>query len=292
VPGSLLLDTYAGLTRPTKRYNKTYAGYDPAVVTETGNVYLYSVAPTLTVTLDNKSRDYGSVNPALTYTTLGLIDGDTAGAALSSATASTVATGLSNVGTYAITGSFASDMGYLLTVVDGTLTIDPAALTLRVADATRKSRTANPTFSYTLSGLKNGDLESVLTGVDLSTPAVFDSMPGHYGITASGGSAVNYLVATYIDGDLEVTAANSIPSTLEQRLSFGDLTSGVFDAQTWDFGQEQEAIRRGIPTNEEKIIAFVPDDELKNRKVKEGGPLISITESLRELFGLREDTPL
>lgn len=286
------LDTYAGLTRPTKRYNKTYAGYDPAVVTETGNVYLYSVAPTLTVTLDNKSRDYGSVNPALTYTTLGLIDGDTAGTALSSATASTVATGLSNVGTYAITGSFASDMGYLLTVVDGTLTIDPAALTLRVADATRKSRTANPPFSYTLSGLKNGDLESVLTGVSFSTAATFDSHPGNYAITASGGIATNYLVGTYIDGNLEVTAANNIPSTLEQRLSFGDLTSGVFDAQTWDFGQEQEAIRRGIPTNEEKIIAFVPDDELKNRKAKEGGPLISITESLRELFGLREDMPL
>ena len=99
--------------------------------THTGTI---STAP-LSVTADSQSRVYGSSNPVLTLTISGYVDGETyATSGLSgSSSASTTATWLSPVGSYAIsasTGTLASS-NYSVSAVDGVLTIT----SLDVADS-------------------------------------------------------------------------------------------------------------------------------------------------------------
>jgi len=120
-------NTLGGLSGDFKRYNKTYAGYAPASVTETDDGFLYSIVPTLNVTADNKSRNFGQANPALTYSASGLIGGDTINTALNSLPIlSTTANTNSVAGNYAINaGSLVSDLGYTINFTPGTLTVNP-----------------------------------------------------------------------------------------------------------------------------------------------------------------------
>ncbi len=85
----------------------------------------------LTVTATSASRAYGSANPAFTFTSATLLNGDTIGS-VTEGTAATVGTG---VGTPAITISAAlftvgSAGNYTITYVPGTLTITPVTLTV------------------------------------------------------------------------------------------------------------------------------------------------------------------
>lgn len=120
-------NTPGGLTG-TKRYNKTYTGYAPGSVVENGDVFLYSVAPTLNVTADSVTRALGESNPSsFTYNISGFIDGDTTTSALSgSPIFSTTAGTSSAMGNYAIAGSpgtLASQLGYQFNFVNGQLTV-------------------------------------------------------------------------------------------------------------------------------------------------------------------------
>ena len=73
-------DTTGGLTEAFHRYSCTYGGSCPAFPA-TGNGMLYSFTPTLTVTANNDNGTYGSI-PAFTASYSGLINGDSAGSAL------------------------------------------------------------------------------------------------------------------------------------------------------------------------------------------------------------------
>ncbi|MDP9196732.1 MAG: filamentous hemagglutinin N-terminal domain-containing protein, partial [Pseudomonadota bacterium] len=84
-------NTSGGLTGFTRLYGKTYAGYGPDSVTETGNVFLYSIIPTLTVTADDKTREYGDANPALTTSYSGFLLGDDESILSGSPTLNTIA---------------------------------------------------------------------------------------------------------------------------------------------------------------------------------------------------------
>ena len=203
-------NTLGGLTGFNKLYNKTYAGYAPGSVSETGNIHLFSIAPTLTVTANDVSREYGLAN-SLTATITGFIDGDTVGTA-TTGTAGLTTSGTigSDVGSYSITaalGSLASAMGYQFTTfVDGLLDITPATLTVTANDKTREYGLANPTLDGVITGLRNGDADSVVSGLGYSTAALTGSNVGNYAISASGASAANYIFS-YIDGNLSVTSA-------------------------------------------------------------------------------------
>lgn len=202
-------DSYGTITRATKRYNKTYAGYAPTAVTETGNVFLYSVAPIIDVTVDNQSREYGQANPAFTYTldTADLIDGDTAGSAVTSSTVSSAANLTSNVGNYAITATMLSDLGYQFNVTDGTLSITKAMLTATTSSATREYGLSNPALTVSYTGFRNGEDSSVIdTLATASTAATLTSDVGNYATTASGGLDNNYDF-TYVAGNLSITQA-------------------------------------------------------------------------------------
>ena len=88
----------------------------------------------VTATADNKTKLYGSVNPALTISYSGFVDGQTVSALVNPPTVSTTAGVSSGVGGYPITLSGGSDPDYAVTLVPGTLTVSPVTLTVQ-ADA-------------------------------------------------------------------------------------------------------------------------------------------------------------
>ncbi|MEY4250657.1 MAG: hypothetical protein RJA87_2290, partial [Pseudomonadota bacterium] len=112
----------------------------------------------------------------------------------------------SNVGTHQITASGASALNYDFSYLPGTLTITKAMLTVRADDKSREYGLANPALSASISGYRNGDNSSVVSGLALSTAATQGSNVGTHQITASGASALNYDFS-YLPGTLSITKA-------------------------------------------------------------------------------------
>ena len=160
----------------------------------------------LTVTVDHKTREYGDANPVLTYTYGSFKNAETSAVLDTAPTIATGAIATTNAGTQAITLSGGLDDQYNYVFVDGILTINKAPLVIQVGNATRIEGDPEPPFNYTiLSGLKFADPASSLSGVALSTPANIFSPLGLYAINASGGTATNYYVSSYLPGILTIT---------------------------------------------------------------------------------------
>ncbi len=166
------------------------------------------------------SRLYGDPNPALTGTVTGLKGGDQA-----TATFSTTALSTSPVGTYPITGTVVPGASFLAANYSvtsaGSVTVNPAPLTASAANASRLYGDPNPTFTGTITGVKNGDAITA-TFASVADPT---SPVGTYPITATlnGAPAVisNYTVTTN-GGTLTVNpAALSVTAANASRL-YGD----------------------------------------------------------------------
>lgn len=227
-------DSYGGLVRPTKRYNKTYVGYGPALVTETGNVYLYSVIPSVSVTINNASRAYGDADPIFTFGHSALFDGDTAAQAFSTASMSTTSLPTSNAGsTHTINGTFLSDMGYNITgVTPGTLTITKRDITAVIGNKTRIYGGVNPTWGLSdvvFSNLANSETSSVLDSVVFTTPSLTatSNAGSSEAITITSFSDNNYNLTTVTDGTLTITKAMLTATAQNTSRAYGD-TNPVF----------------------------------------------------------------
>ncbi|MDV6558590.1 filamentous hemagglutinin N-terminal domain-containing protein [Pseudomonas aeruginosa] len=161
----------------------------------------------LNVIADAKTKVYGDADPSLTYQVSGLKNGDTAGAVLNSGGLSRVAG--ENVGVYGINqGDLALNSGnYDLSYQGNNLTITKALLNV-IADAkTKVYGDADPSLTYQVSGLKNGDTAgAVLNGGSLSRVA--GENVGVYGINQGGLGLVsgNYDLA-YQGNNLTITKA-------------------------------------------------------------------------------------
>ncbi|ELK4800740.1 two-partner secretion system adhesin CdrA [Pseudomonas aeruginosa] len=119
----------------------------------------------LNVIADAKTKVYGDADPALTYQVSGLKNGDTAGAVLNGGSLSRVAG--ENVGVYGINqGGLALNSGnYDLSYQGNNLTITKALLNVIADGKTKAYGDADPSLTYQVSGLKNGDSAgSILTG--------------------------------------------------------------------------------------------------------------------------------
>ncbi|MGF1442649.1 MBG domain-containing protein [Pseudomonas aeruginosa] len=161
----------------------------------------------LNVIADAKTKVYGDADPSLTYQVSGLKNGDTAGAVLNGGSLSRVAG--ENVGVYGINqGDLALNSGnYDLSYQGNNLTITKALLNV-IADAkTKVYGDADPSLTYQVSGLKNGDTAgAVLNGGSLSRAA--GENVGVYGINQGGLGLVsgNYDLA-YQGNNLTITKA-------------------------------------------------------------------------------------
>jgi hypothetical protein len=111
----------------------------------------------LTATAENTTRSYGSANPALNVSFTGFVLGETTEALGTLPVATTVADLLSPVGAYAIELTGGSARNYDIHLVNGTMEITPALLSVTAASASRIYGEPDPAFSGTITGLKNND---------------------------------------------------------------------------------------------------------------------------------------
>src|SRR5207244_878428 len=121
----------------------------------------------LTIKADSKTKAYGAALPALTASYIGFVNGDTAASLTTPPTLTTAATAASHVAgsPYGITASGAADSDYTIAYVAGSLTVNPAPLTISADNNAKDYGAAVPTLTASYSGFVNGD-----TPASLATP--------------------------------------------------------------------------------------------------------------------------
>ena len=186
----------------------------------------------LSVKADDKSREYGLTNPALTASISGYRNGDGAGV-LSGLSLATGAAQGSNVGTYQINASGASAQNYDFSYLPGTLTVTKALLTVKADSKSREYGLTNPALTASISGYRNSDGASVVTGLSLATDATQGSNVGTYQINASGASAQNYDFS-YLPGTLTITKARLTVQADDKSRQYGGLNP-IFTASITGF---------------------------------------------------------
>ena len=97
-------------------------------------------------------------------------------------------------------------VNHAVATVHAMVTVRPAPLTVRAVNQVRPYRAQNPELTFELEGLVNGDHPDVLVGMTANTTATVDSPTGTYPITAGGGTAINYVVAS-LEGVLTIEPA-------------------------------------------------------------------------------------
>ena len=161
----------------------------------------------LTMSANNKTMTYGSTIPTLDATYEGLKNDEAQPAWINEPSISTTATPTSKVGIYPITIRNAEAKNYVLTVNNGTLTVEKAKLTVKADNKSREYGESNPDLTLTYTGLKNGETVPVWETVPvLETPATIQSPVGSYPISIHDAVAVNYDI-TPVDGTLTVSKA-------------------------------------------------------------------------------------
>jgi RHS repeat-associated protein len=138
-----------------------------------------------------------------------LIDGANFGSPLSldsgAATSDPIAT--LAAGSHTISAIYSGDDTFATSTADDlNLTIAKASLTLTAENKSKTYGAADPTLTYTATGLRNGDSQSVISGVTLSTATSAAATAGSHTITATGGTAANYTI-TDVNGTLTVSQA-------------------------------------------------------------------------------------
>src|SRR5205823_12375161 len=101
------------------------------------------------------------------------------------------ATASSHVASYSITASGAVDGDYTISYVDGTLTVDPVALTITAESKHKAYGAGLPALTVSYSGLVNSDTAATFllagnTAPTVTTTATAASHVASYSITASG----------------------------------------------------------------------------------------------------------
>jgi filamentous hemagglutinin family protein len=202
-------NTYGGLDSQNTAIWATERG---ANVSASGNRYVFAeIAGTLVFTPASTTKIYGDTFANFNGTVSGLrqgVSGAYQGDGGINWTGSPVfnSSGLAataGVGTYAITLSGLTGInGYSVdTSATGTLSVLARLLTIAVDPLSRLYGNANPTLTYTVGGLVNGD---TLSGA-LATSATTASNVGSYAISQGSLSAGSNYVLAFSGADLTVT---------------------------------------------------------------------------------------
>ena len=192
-------------------------------------------AATLTITANSTTKSYGTLEmfSTTTFSQSGLVtaNGDTISGVTETSTGSPVS---ATVGTYPIVPGAATGMGlsnYAIAYVNGTLTVNPATLTI-TANSTSKTYGTQETFSTTTfsqSGLVTANGDSITSVTETSTGSPVSATIGSYPIVpnaATGTGLSNYTIA-YVNGTLTVNpatltiTANSTSKTFGTSETFG-----------------------------------------------------------------------
>ena len=150
----------------------------------------------LTVTAEDASRTYGQANPDFTARYQGFVlgqDADDLGGALGFATAAGRG---SDVGRYRVTPEGLTSRNYAIAFEAGTLTVDPARLTVTAEDASRTYGAGQSDFTARYEGFVLGqDADDLGGALDFATATGRGSDVGRYRVTPEGLTSRNYAIA-------------------------------------------------------------------------------------------------
>jgi len=117
-------------------------------------------------------------------------------------------------GTHTISATYSGDDTFTTSTAAALpLTIAKAQATVTADNKSKVYGAADPTLTYTVTGLLNGDTSSVVSGVTLSSTTGTAATVGTHAITITGGRAANYTI-TDVPGTLTVTASTTPPPPL------------------------------------------------------------------------------
>ncbi|WP_167525449.1 MBG domain-containing protein, partial [Roseomonas genomospecies 6] len=204
----------------------------------------FAITPAALTVTPNGTMTYGATSPSYAFTASGWKNGQ-GDANLSGLSYATDATATSNVGSYASTASGGTLGGaaagnYTLSYAAGGFSVTPAALTV-TPSGTMTYGATSPSFGFTASGWKNGQGDSLLTGLSYATDATATSNVGSYSATASGGTlggaaAGNYTLS-YAAGGFAITPA-ALTVTPSGTMTYGATSPSFgFIASGWKNGQ-------------------------------------------------------
>jgi hypothetical protein len=241
----------------------------------------------LTITAADATRTYGAANPAFTGTVGATQNGD-----VITATYSTAATAVSAVGTYAIvpTPAGAALSNYNVVLVNGTLTVTSAPLTVTANNASRLYGAANPPLTGNISGLLNGDNitasfnSPVLPASSVGTYAIIPALSdpnnrlGNYSVTSANGAL------TVSPAPLAVTADNATrPFGAPNPVFTGSLV-GVLNHDNISATFASSATVASPPGNYLILPVLAdPDNRLGNYTVTSGNGVLTITQAATTL---------
>lgn len=168
--------------------------------------FAYEIAKApMSLTVNDASREFGDPNPAFTCSISGFVNGENEQMLGVTPEFECEATPRSKVGTYRILASIAAD-NYDITYKYGTLTVEEAPLSLKVADLSKIYGDPNPQPEYNCVGLKNGETKPTWSvAPTVTTPATEKSDAGTYPITVTGGQVANYKITEISEGVLAIT---------------------------------------------------------------------------------------
>ena len=214
----------------------------------------------LTVTAGNASKTYGDANPTLSATVSGFVNGETLGTSgvSGSGAATTTATALTGAGTATITagaGTLTASNYDFTNLVNGTLTINKAHLTVTADNASRTYGDANPILGTTVSGFVNGQIlgTSGVTGAGAATTTA-DALTGAGTATITAGAgtlaASNYDFTNLVNGTLTINKANAIVTANSSNVTYNGITRTVsgFTVSTLKNG-ETASVLTGVTTS-------------------------------------------
>ncbi|HEY1095946.1 MAG TPA: MBG domain-containing protein, partial [Alphaproteobacteria bacterium] len=237
----------------------------------------------INITAPNGSRYYGYDNPNYDWsnaTITGLVNGEN-GSVLDNLTFGFAgsATANANAGTtHAISLGGFSDNNYTLnSFTAGTLTIAKAPLTISADSQTRLLIMPQQPLTASYSGLRNGETNSVVSGLVLHTNAISGSPIGSYTITASGATATNYAI-TYTNGVVVITPA-ALPTTIQT----AQIVEGE-NLKTTSF--ENKTVATDDYTAMELSLPAVPWETTDHIRLHSNNPLVTFTPDLKNLLGM------
>lgn len=183
---------------------------------------------TVTITADDATKTYnGTALTKNTFSASALETGDTHEFAVTMTEGSTITNvgSQSNViatvdGIAVTTGTATSVGNYLVTTADGTLTINPKAITITADDKVKAYGDADPELTATIVGLVEGEAESLIS-YTISREEGND-VGSSYAITPSGEVAQGNYTVTYVSGTLTVTPKAVTVTADNKTKTYGD----------------------------------------------------------------------
>lgn len=249
VSGSTGLTTLIGSGSGKFRYNSDESAANYTTAPAAGKNAIYREQPTITVTAadDSTTYDGSAYSGGNGVTTSGFVNGDTSAILGGTLAYGGSSQGAVNAGTYAITPSgHTNGLGYGLSYVNGTLTVNQAALLVTAVDHAKNydglPYAGGNGVSYT--GFAGSEDSSVLLGsLSYSGSSQGAVSAGDYIITPGGLTSSNYAL-TFIDGTLTINSAgtNEIADVLASALSAQHSVNG-----TQNMLSDSSSSQQGVP---------------------------------------------